>query len=283
MLQMQIGSNIVISVINDGTFMKDGGLVFGQIPKIQWELQSKPDRRNRVRLSLSALLVQTPDKNLLIDTGAGNKRMPEMRADFGLNGNKLVRNLRERKLTPRDIDIVVLSNLHFDHSGGCTKLDRDGAPVPMFPNATYMVQEEAWEAAMSPNERYLDSFYEADYGPLADNDQVEFLHGAQEIMPGVETKPMNGPSRGNQVVFLKYGSERIIYAGDLIPTPFHLTPHYIPADAEFPNDTLVQKRELVEMAMEEGWIIVFGHGFECAAGYVHKKNGAAYLVPVGLN
>lgn len=278
---MQIG-DIGIYLINDGTIMQDGGIIFGQVPKSEWELHSKPDRRNRVRLSLNTMLVRMPDKNLLIDTGAGGKRMPAMRAEFSLNGNKLVRNLRCHGLTPRDIDIVALTNLHFDHSGGCTKLDRDGAPVPMFPNAKYMVQEEAWEAAMSPNERYVDSFFEDDYGPLEDSDQVEFLYGEQEVATGVGVKPMNGPSRGNQVVFIEYGSERLIYAGDLIPTPFHLTSHYISADAEFPNDTLVQKRELLKMAIEDGWIIVFGHGFECAAGYVEKKNGAAHLVPLEI-
>jgi len=44
---MEIGS-IRIDMINDGTLMVDGGVVFGQIPKSQWELYRKPDRRNRV-------------------------------------------------------------------------------------------------------------------------------------------------------------------------------------------------------------------------------------------
>jgi len=274
--------NIGIHLVNDGTFMMDGGVVFGQIPKSQWELHCKPDRRNRVRLSLNALLVQTPDKNLLIDTGAGGKRMMEMRADYSLNGNKLIRNLKFHGLTARDIDIVALTNLHFDHSGGCTKLDRGGAPVPMFPNATYMMQEASWDAAVSHNARYNDTFFEEDYGPLEDNDQVMFLNGEEEIVPGFVVKPMDGPSQGNQVVFLSYGSERIVYAGDLIPTPFHLTPHYIQADAEFPNDTLVQKSELVNMAMEDGWLVVFGHGFECAAGYIQNKNGRLHLEAVNM-
>ena len=262
--------------------MVDGGLMFGQTPKSQWELYAKSDRRNRIRLGLNALLVTTPEANLLIDTGAGGKRMTEMRADYSLNGNRLIRELKKCGLTARDIDIVVLSNLHFDHSGGCTKLDRAGAAIPTFPNAKYVMQRAAWDAAMSHNERYADAFEVDDYEPLEDNDQLEFLDGAAEIIPGVRVEPMHGPSRGNQIIYLTFGSERIVYGGDLIPTPFHLPPHHIQADAEFPNDTLVQKRELLDMAMQDGWMIAFGHGYECFSGYVHQKNGDPYLVPVGV-
>ncbi len=274
--------NIVISRLIDGSYMVDGGPVFGQTPKSLWETFIKADRRNRVRLGLNALLVQTPDANLLIDTGAGGKRLTELRADYNLNGNRLIRELKRLGLTAKDINIVLLSNLHFDHAGGCTKLDRAGAAIPTFPKAKYMMQRGAWEAAMSHNERYTDAFDADDYEPLEDNEQVEFLDGAAEIIPGVRVEPMEGPSQGNQIVYLTFGSERIVYTGDLIPTAYHLTPHLIQADAEFPNDTLVQKRDLVDMAMRDGWMTVFGHGNDCFAGYVQQKNGDPYLVPVGI-
>ena len=119
-----------------------------------------------------------------------------MKDDYNLNGNKLIKGLKERGLSARDIDIVVLSNLHFDHSGGCTKLDRTGTAIPMFPNAVYMMQRSSWEAAQDPNERYMDSFYEEDYEPLAERDMVKFLDDGDEIIPGVTVKLAPGPSRG---------------------------------------------------------------------------------------
>jgi glyoxylase-like metal-dependent hydrolase (beta-lactamase superfamily II) len=279
--QVEVG-NTSINLLKDGTFMVDGGVIFGQLARTQWEQFVKPDRRNRIRLGLNAVLVRTPDLNVLIDTGAGNKRIVELKADYSLNGNKLSKGLKSFGLTARDIDIVVLTNLRFEHSGGCTKLDRTGAAIPMFPKARYMVQKASWDAANSPNERYYQSFYEDDFEPLAERDLVHFVDGSDEVVPGVTVKLMEGPSKGNQVVFIQYGSERIIYAGDLIPTPFHLPLHHIPASAEFPNDTLVQKRELLEMAMGDGWIIVFGHGNDCNAAYVRDRGGVPQLVPVDM-
>ena len=101
-------------------------------------------------------------------------------------------------------------------------------------------------------------------------------------MPGVTVKPAPGPSEGNQVVFIEYGSERIVYAGDLIPTPFHMPLHHIPATAEFPNDTLVQKRELLDIAKEEGWLIVFGHGNEYNSAYVRDLGGVSKPILVEI-
>ena len=278
---MNIGTTS-INILKDGTFLLDGGTVFGQIPKSEWETQIKPDRRNRVRLGLNCVLIMTPEKNILVDTGAGSKRTAELKEKFGLNGNKLMRNLKSYGLTARDIDVVVLTQLQFAHSGGCTKLDRTGAAVPIFPKAEYVVQEECWNEAINPNERFKTQFFEDDYAPLADRDLIRFLDGEEEIIPGVTVSVADGPAKGHQVVFIERGSERIVLAGDLIPTPYHLPLTYIPADSEFPNETLAQKRQLIETAMDGGWLIIFGHGNECSSGYVRDRGGKPQFIPVKL-
>ena len=269
-----------IDVVTDGTLLIDGGTIFGQVPRSQWELQIKPDRRNRVRLALNCMLVQTPKVNILVDTGAGSKRQDKFKEAYGLNGNKLLRNLRALGLTARDIDIVILSNLHFDHSGGCTKLDRTGSAVPTFPKAKYLIQRKCWEEATSPNERYKNAFYTDDFLPLEEKGMVEFMDGNEEIIDGLNVKVTNGPSAGHQIVLVERGGEKVAYVSDLIPTPYHLPLHCIPAMDEKPNETLVQKRECLEMAIDGGWLVIFGHGQDHRAGYVQQRNGNPQLTPV---
>ena len=271
-----------LNIVSDGTYLLDGGSVFGQIPKAEWELQIKPDRRNRVRLSLNCLLIQAPNVNILVDTGAGSKRVDRLKELYGLNGNKLMKGLRSLGLTARDIDIVILTHLQFDHGGGATKLDRSGSAIPTFPKAQYMVQKDCWEAANSPNERYKGAFYSDDFLPLQEKGMLTLLEGDCEVIPGVTVKVANGPAQGHQVVLVQRGSERIAYLSDLIPTPHHLPLPCIPALDESPNRTLAQKRELLNMVVDGGWLVVFGHGHDQRAGYVQQRNGRSQLLPVEL-
>ena len=276
---MDLGTSS-IHVVSDGTYLLDGGSVFGQIPKSRWEQYVKPDRRNRVRLGLNCLVIKTASANILVDTGAGAKRPDRFKELYSLNGNKLLKGLRGLGLTARDIDTVVLTNLRFNHCGGATKLDRTGNAVPTFPKATYLVQRECWEEANAPNERYEDAFYSDDFVPLMEKGLMTLIEGDSEIMPGVRLKVADGPAKGHQMVLVERGSEKIAYAGDLIPTPYHLPLPYISAIDESPNDTLSQKRDVLGMAIEGGWLLVFGHGFEHQAGYVQGRNGTTQLRPV---
>ena len=271
-----------INIVSDGTLMLDGGSVFGQIPKSQWEVQVKPDRRNRIRMGLNCLLIQAPGKNILIDTGAGSKRTDRLKELYGLNGNKLQKSLRNVGLTARDIDYVVLTNLQFDHGGGCTKLDRSGNAVPTFPKAQYLVQRTCWQEARCPNERFSETFYDDDFLPLEEKGLVTFLDGDHEVIPGVSVKVTDGPIKGHQIVLVERGGEKIAYLSDLVPTPYHLPLPYIQASDQHPNETLDQKREVLRMAIDGGWLVVFGHGFEHQSGYIQQRNGRTQLVPVEI-
>ena len=276
---MKLGETSV-DIVSDGTFLLDGGAVFGQVPKTMWELDVKPDRKNRIRMGLNCLLVQTPSMNILVDTGAGSKRTDKYKDAYGLNGSKLIKGLKKKGLTARDIDVVVLTHLHFDHGGGCTKLDRSGNIVPTFPKARYLVQQACWDEANDPNERGRRSFYLDDFVPLEEAGVLTLLDGDSEIAPGITTKVTNGHSQGHQVVLVEAGAEKILYAGDLIPTPFHVPLVNIPALDQAPNDTLDQKRGLLQMVIDGGWLVMFGHAFESRAGYVEQRNGKAQFLPV---
>ena len=258
----------------------DGGCLFGQAPKSEWELLAKPDRRNRIRLGLNCMLVQTPKLNILVDCGVGSKRQDKMKEMIRLNGNKLMKNLKAQGMTARDIDVVILSNLHYDHCGGCTKLDRSGTPVPTFPKAKYLAQRSGWDEANAPNERFRDAFYDDDFMPLEERGMMEFVDGDYEVIPGMWVRVTNGPSKGHQIALVERGSEKIAFVGDLIPTPHHLPLPYIPAMHEYPNETLARKREFIEMAVEGGWLVIFGHAHEHSAGYIKQNGSGLQFLPV---
>ena len=169
---MKLGS-AAVNLVTDGTLSKDGGALFGRVPKMDWEQAIKPDRRNRVKMGINLLLIQTPKFNILVDTGLGSKSNDTIKDIYSLNGNKLAKSLKLLNLSPKDISLIILSHLQFDRAGGCTKLDRSGKLVPAFPKAKHLVQKVCLEESKSPSEIEKSFVNQDDFMPLIEKDIIE--------------------------------------------------------------------------------------------------------------
>ncbi len=278
---MKLGE-LTLNVISDGRLRLDGGALFGAVPKLLWERKLKPDRRNRVVLGLNCLLIRSPQRTVLVDTGVGIKLSDALKERYGFTSSHLIRSLRACGVTPREVDTVVLTHLHFDHAGGSTKYDRSGNPVATFPRAKYLIQRACWEEANAPNERNRASYRPEDFLPLMERAQVQLLDGDAEIMPHVWARPTGGHSLGHQIVTIEGRSERIAFLGDLVPTNYHLGLPYIAAFDDAPNETLEQKRRLLALIEREGWLMVFSHDDTYKAGYLDQRNGKLLFRAVEL-
>ncbi len=120
-----------------------------------------PDRDNRIPLACRCLLVRDEGRWILLETGIGAFFDPNLRARYGVVEpcHVLLDSLAAVGVEPGDITVIVLSHLHFDHAGGALTAWADGAPPALaFPNASYVVGEEAWQRAVSPHARDRASF-----------------------------------------------------------------------------------------------------------------------------
>ena len=269
-------------ILSDGVVKLDGGSVFGQVPTVAWENSVTTDRKNRITLGLNCLLIQVGGKNVLVDTGVGPKENDQDKENLGLVPSRLLKGLKGVGLSAKEIHAVILTHLHFDHCGGCTRLDRAGNLVPTFPKATYYVQRECWEDANNPDERFLASHRSENFLPIADRSQIELVDGDREIFPGLNVIVTGGHARGHQMVMFNHGGERIVFLGDIIPTHHHLNLPVISAFDYSPESTLEQKRDILADAERQGWLIVFSHGHDTKAGYLDRRGNTTYLRPVEL-
>jgi glyoxylase-like metal-dependent hydrolase (beta-lactamase superfamily II) len=269
-----------VKILSDGVVKLDGGSVFGQVPKVAWENTVVTDRKNRITMGLNCLLLQVAGKNVLVDTGVGSIADEKDKEAMGLVPSRLPKGLKGAGLTPKDIHAVILSHLHFDHSGGCTRLDRSGNVVPTFPKAHYYVQRTCWEDACTPNERCFGHHRMETFLPVANRGQLEILDGDSEIFPGLNVIVTDGHAEGHQMVMFNHGGERVVYLGDLVPTPHHLNLAVISAFDHSPQGTFEQKREVLADAERQGWLLVFSHGHDTKAGYLERRADTTYLRPV---
>ena len=268
--------------MSDGTIRMDGGGLYGVVPKVIWKTLSPADRRNRVTLGLNCLVIRAGGKNILVDTGVGNKHPLRRRNRFAMEAGELVSKLRARGLAVGSIDVVALTHLHFDHAGGCTRIGTADNAVPTFPRATYLVQRHDWYGAIHTSERTRAAYIPDDFLPLEQSRQLELLDGDTEIAPGVWLKVTGGHTAGHQMVFIEAGDQRVAFPGDVLPTPHHLPLPYITAWDVHPADTLESKRQLLGQAEREGWLLAFTHGVGTRAGYLVTVDGRLSLDPQEL-
>ena len=159
----------------------DGGAMFGNAPKAMWERWTRVDAENRIELACRALLASKLNgKTVLFETGIGAFFEPKLRERYGVQEAQhvLLDSLRDAGYSHEDIDVVVLSHLHFDHAGGLLAAWEEGAsPRLLFPNATYIVGAQHWQRARHPHPRDRASFIAELPGLLEASGRLEIVEG----------------------------------------------------------------------------------------------------------
>ena len=257
-----------LTVISDGTYFLDGGAFFGVVPKTMWSKRAIVDDQNRFATGLNSLLIRTGDKNILVETGIGNK-LPEKLVQVFKQPAKLLDNLHGAGLAPEDIDIVINTHLHFDHCGWNT-VRRGDQVMPTFPKAKYYVQRKEWEHGRLQLERDAISYMSPNYDPLIESGQMELLDGDREIVPGVSVKVFPGHTANMQGVIVGSGGKKACYISDLIPTSMHLDLTWVMAFDLFPLTTIESRKKYYAQAIPENWLTVFTHDDKTPWGYIQK-------------
>ncbi|MGA2334604.1 MAG: MBL fold metallo-hydrolase [Terriglobales bacterium] len=255
-----------LTIVSDGTYFLDGGAFFGVVPKTMWSKKVTPDEQNRLDAGLNSLLVRTGKKNILIETGIGNK-LSEKMVQIYKQPAKLLDNLHTAGVAPEEIDIVINTHLHFDHCGWNT-VRHDGKIAPTFPRAKYYAPEGEWQYARHPSERDAISFISENYDPLVESGQMTLLRGSEEILPGISVKTFPGHTAHMQAVIVSSGGLTACYISDLIPTSVHINITWGMAFDLYPLETIESRKKYYAQAIPERWLTVFTHDDETPWGYV---------------
>ena len=253
--------------IETGRFALDGGAMFGVVPKNLWERTNPADEQNRIELALRCLLLKGKDKNILIDTGIGEKLNEKLEKIYKVDHSQttLEKTLNKHGIKKEDITDVIISHLHFDHTGGTTK-KINGEIELTFPNAMHHVQLEQWEWANSPAEKDKASFIIDNFLLIEKQGKLNILNGPRKITNGIETMVMYGHTPGMQLIKISDSKNTLLYCADLIPTASHIPIPWVMAYDNNPLTTIEEKKRLLPKIVEENWILFFEHDPFRAAG-----------------
>jgi glyoxylase-like metal-dependent hydrolase (beta-lactamase superfamily II) len=248
----------------------DGGAMFGIIPKPLWQKTNPPDEANRIKLATRNLLLTDGKRKIIIDTGMGDKWDEKLKNIYSVDQRESLKgSLSKLSFTPSDVTDVILTHLHFDHTGGSTEIE-NGKLVPAFSNAKYYVQKKNYEWAINPSDRDKGSYIKDNFKPLMDEGVLNFIDGEEKFDDEIEFIIFNGHTFGQQLIKISDSSNIIFYCADLFPTTSHIPIPYVMGYDLQPLVTVEEKKKILTRAMEESWKLFFEHDTETATATVTK-------------
>jgi glyoxylase-like metal-dependent hydrolase (beta-lactamase superfamily II) len=274
---MKIGK-YELHVVETGSFGLDGGAMFGIIPKPLWSKFNPPDELNRVTLSARNLLLVGESKRILIDSGIGGNWDDKFVKIYRLDQTKntSLKSLDKLGFKPEEITDVLLTHLHFDHTGGSTTF-HDGNWIPTYPNAKYYVQRKHFEWALNPSDRDRGSFIQNRFMPLHKEGLLYFIDGEVPFDDEIDFLLTNGHTFFHQMIKIHDTSNTVLYCGDLFPLTSHIPIPYVMGYDLQPLVTVQEKKKILPLAIEENWKLFFEHDPEVLMATVSQLQNGFFI------
>ncbi|MDA9406162.1 beta-lactamase [Bradyrhizobium sp. CCBAU 45384] len=264
-----------ITVLSDGTAPRD-------LPKIM----SNPDvvrasfvdahQMLPVELSINAYLIDTGTKRILVDTGTGEL--------FGSTSGDIVANLRAAGYVPADVDAILLTHIHGDHSGG---LSVEGRPV--FSRATVYIDRRdtaywlsAEEEAKAPaNRRTTFEQSHKTVDPYVKAERLKTFDGPTELFPGISSLSEYGHTPGMTGYMIESKGQRLLLWGDIIhATEAQFADPSITIDYDVdPREAAATRKRVLTDAATNAYLVGGAHLSFPGIGHVSAAGSGFKWVP----
>jgi len=267
--------DIMVTALSDGTLARTPEMLrdiaAGDVERLFAEAF-----RPAIIVSVNAFLIRRAGRLALVETGSGNY--------LGTTAGHLPESLAAAGVSPGEIETILLTHMHPDHSAWLTDL---ATGRRNFLNAELVVHENEprhWndDAAMArATEREKKLFFQQAREQMAPYRDRMRLFRAGEVFPGVTAIPAHGHTPGHTAFLIASGNEQLLIWGDTVHVPEVQVPRpdvTVVVDTD-PAGAVASRRRILDMAATDRLPVTGMHLHFPGFGHVARRNGSYAFVP----
>jgi glyoxylase-like metal-dependent hydrolase (beta-lactamase superfamily II) len=247
------------------------------IQKLPWLIPHFATAEGRLKMSIHSLVVETPSRRIVVDTGLGNDKQGRKVPTWNDRHEPFLETLTAAGFAPESIDTVLCTHLHVDHVGWNTRLV-EGQWVPTFANARYIfgrTEYEHWRDHRDESDK--EAVFDDSVKPIVDAGKADLVSSDAGICDEITLIPTPGHSPGHVSLHIKSDGEEGLLTGDVAHHPCQMA-HLdwsSTADSD-PVQSTKTRRELFGRFADTPTLVIGGH---FNAGRIQRDGNAfKYLV-----
>ncbi len=244
-----------------------------EIRKLPWLIPHFATEEGRLKMSIHSLVVETPSRRIVVDTGLGNDKQGRNVPTWNNRKTPFLETMTAAGFPPDSIDTVLCTHLHVDHVGWNTRLE-GGRWVPTFEKARYVFGKTEYEYWRDHSvEADTMAIFHDSVKPVMDAGRADLVESDARICDEITLIPTPGHSPGHMSLHIQSAGEEGLLTGDVAHHPSQMA-HLdwsSTADSD-PAQSTATRRDLFARFADRPVLAIGGH-FD--AGHI-KRNGDAF-------
>ena len=243
-----------------------------QMERLPW-INPFVDERQRLVLSIHALVIESDSEVLVVDTCIGNGKERTYPA-WNRMQRSFLDDFTAAGFAVERVDKVMCTHMHVDHVGWNTRLV-DDSWVPTFENADYLFAEEEWNHWRVEEQEY-GPVIEDSVQPIFDAGKAVLVAQNHRVNDEIWFEPTPGHTPGHVSVHIASRGEEAVITGDMIHHPCQIAhPHWSSVADTNPDQSAATRHEFLQRYADRPVLVIGTHFAAPTAGRI-VRDGEAF-------